>query len=528
MKKNAIILSIIILSACGCGNQSTQHKTLVNIDSMIYKGQYDSAMVLLNQMKDNKKITEGPDSIYFEYLYLQNLRHIEETEKIPIRKIDKLLEYYKAEGDNSKTITLYCLKAYVFYFSGKKEDAFKMAKTSERLLSKGHTLKQEKEVVALLANLNMVEGNDKKAMVYMKKLLYYARIINDHSLACEVYSNIAATFGINDMLDSAYFYMDKCREELPKVPLKDRSGILLNVAMSYIERGDYKEARKWALEDIKIKHTPEAVYTLGITYMLEKKYDKADSLFDEAMAGVDTDTKLYILKDKAEMYRRSGQYEKAAKTSKEFENMNDTLKKYRQAENVLLIQNDYDVENEKEKSASNYLVIIVVGILAVAGASVVAVLQYNAKNNAKRKMEDGNRKIAEYEQELKETVARSDKNRAQAEAGIKARIEQERRKQIDLLSRGRDMYGHLVDGSGISLWSNKQLGEIVEFFRVDKKDVVEKIEEDYKKLSPMQTLCLLLLNEGWTDERIKTAFGQNDGAYRTMMSRIKGKRRNGG
>lgn len=528
MKKNAIILSIIILFACGYGNRSAHHKALANIDSMICKGKCDSAMILLNKMKDDKNISKGSDSIYFEYLYLQAMHNVGETQRMPMKEIDKCLEYYKAEGDNARTITMYYLKAYALYLGGKQEESLKMIKNTERLLRKKHTMKQEKEVMALLATINMMAGNDKKTIEYSRKILDYAIKVGDHALACDVYSNIASVYGNNDMLDSACFYMDKCREELPMIPLERRSGILSNVAMSYIERGDSKEARKWALEDIKIKRTPGAVYTLGITYMLEKKYDKADSLFGEAMAGADVDTKLYILKDKAEMYRRSGQYEKAAKVSKDYENMKDSLEKHRQAENVLLIQNDYDVENEKEKGESNYLVIIVVGILAVAGSSLVAVLQYNAKNNAKRKMEDGNRKIAEYEQKLKETVARSDKNRTQAEAGIKARIEQERRKQIDLLNRGRNMYCHLVDGSGISLWSNKQLGEIVEFFRVDKKDVVEKIEEDYKKLSPMQTLCLLLLNEGWTDERIKTAFGQNDGAYRTMMSRIKGKRRNGG
>ena len=412
----------------------------------------------------------------------------------------------------------YCKATYLMN-NGDLKQALVFAQKAESMLKDFHNVDMENRIFKLFMTINYNSKNYRKALIYGHKILDNGLKTGDFVVVSEMYNNFHAIYSDKDEKDSADFYVQKCRETLSKIPRKDRTGILSSIAASYLERNDYKQARRFVLEDIAIKKTVYSTYILGGTYFVEGNYAKADSLFDVALPQADSGLKMGILKAKAELYRRMGEYSKASAAAKALNQMSDTLEKKQKREELLSMQDSYDKEQDR-KEASRVVVWIVAGALAaIGGLAGVAVWLRRRDTQSRRLMVDGKAKIERNEACLKELEAQKSEDRLKIEA-LQRSIAKIRERENDMLGLGKQRLDEIDGGGNIALWKRSDIEAAIEYYRIEHADRVKQIEDGFSRLTANQLFYLILLDRGLNESEVQTIMVMRDGAFRTMKSRI--------
>ena len=100
-------------------------------------------------------------------------------------------------------------------------------------------------------------------------------------------------------------------------------------------------------------------------------------------------------------------------------------------------------------------------------------------------------------------------------------IEKMRTDYAQQLSHGRVLHDALMAGGTTQLWRKQDFLDFECYYCM--RDIPFSIElnEGSAALSPQQRCCLILSHMGKSDEEIRTIMGMSEGAWRTMLSRMK-------
>lgn len=96
--------------------------------------------------------------------------------------------------------------------------------------------------------------------------------------------------------------------------------------------------------------------------------------------------------------------------------------------------------------------------------------------------------------------------------------------------RGKALYASLVSGSAerIDHWGRDEITSLVEYYRLQKRDFVESMENDYNALSRNHKLFLILEDMGKTDAEIQKLLNITQTTIRSLRFRIRAKRKTNG
>ena len=92
------------------------------------------------------------------------------------------------------------------------------------------------------------------------------------------------------------------------------------------------------------------------------------------------------------------------------------------------------------------------------------------------------------------------------------------------LSHGKQLYEQLkAGGVSAAAWSSEDILHLVEYYQLENKELVERMQHDYQSLSPNQKLFFILTDMGKTDAEIQRILNITQITIRSIRHRIKAK-----
>ena len=155
MRKSIFIIFVItyILSACDSGSI---HGKLANIDSLLKRGQVDSASmdldIILKSQLDNNE-----DRAYYNLLKTET----DYRQYIPSKSdnlIDYSINYYSEKNDDVKLAAAYFYKGAINDDKGKTGKAFNYIKKAEYIARNTQDIELEHKIYEMLSYLNQSNG----------------------------------------------------------------------------------------------------------------------------------------------------------------------------------------------------------------------------------------------------------------------------------------------------------------------------------------------------------------------------------
>ena len=94
---------------------------------------------------------------------------------------------------------------------------------------------------------------------------------------------------------------------------------------------------------------------------------------------------------------------------------------------------------------------------------------------------------------------------------------------------GKSLYESLISGecTSVESWGRDDINDFVAYYRLQKREFVESLENDYNSLSRNHKLFMILMDMGKTDPEIQKLMNITQTTIRSLRFRIKAKRKTG-
>ena len=548
MRKITNLLSLLlILIACN-GVQVSER--LNHIDSLVVKEQYDSACVILNEL--NETTMSAEEQAHY-YLLTTQLSYLTNNPLPSDSLLDLALTYYLKEGNQQKLADAYVYKSYRSRIYQDYPQAILYCKEAELLAMKTSDSRLQYKIAENLAYLNGLCDNSQLQLMYAKKALAIAQIINNKNWIVYSYNNISFAFAFSGQQDSALFYIEKTIPFIDYINDSDKATFLTNIGLLYKET-NLKKAKEFFEKSLTHKELPETFEYLADVYFAEGDKENAYFLWKKALSSnaynnCDKDNLLHsILSYDLER----GKLDEASKNLDEIISIKDSIIAALRNDTIKDLQLRFDHEvamHEADKKLINtqwmlFGLVVVLGIMALyifirrkkeeamEREHQIQLYAYTTEINQLRANRDSIlsqiRNLESHQQKDSQRIREMEEDAKNAELAIE-KLNKDIRKLLDdespKLKRGRMLYDHIMDGGKAHLWSNKEESLFNNYYRAINYQTYNRLRkvERKAKLSAHNLFYLILKEMGKDDEEIKRIMALSPEGLRSLRNRTKPK-----
>ena len=372
-----------------------------------------------------------------------------------------------------------------------------------------------------LSNVNGCSGAYNVAKEYGLKTLRYAENNKNIGWICFANHNLALVYYSLGRKDSALACYEKIIPYLDELSdSTERSAYLTNTGFLYYELKRYDKAEPLLRKALELNSNPSAnINYAKVCYALGK--GNVDSLLRVAWGMAGYEDKEEILRFRADMAKDEGRYYELAEFYKRARAIKDSAVIAKNTENVLAAQGESERSAMLAEAADDKYAVVCVAVAVVVLLVVSAVLFYRAKaRKVRRAMGESRRLAAKYEQELVKAKAGESQN-ADMVARLERKIKEQRKRQAEILYRGRQLSGAVAAGGTTAGWSPGDFEAAVEYLRVKESDLVGRIEKGHSRLTAYALFFLIVEDKWGATAETARIMHMSDGTVRTMRHRLR-------
>lgn len=491
---------------------------LDEIDSLILAEKYDSAYVILSEIRESS-ITELSDKARY-YLLQTKVGYLVNKPLATDSLLDLSIEYYKQHKDNGRLADGYYYKANKEKQSGNYSQAILHCKQAEQL---AQGIQQQYKIVERLAFLNELSGNYTLQLNYARKSLRLASMANNKNWMAYSYNNIGEAFSNLDNDDSAYYYINKVIPYIKYIDRKHRAGFLTNIGMLYKEEFPEK-AEELFLEALNCKETTAAYENLADVYYMTGKQEEAYNYWKKALTINDDDYKDNVIHSILSYDIEHGHVEKVCDRLDEIIHIKDSMLNKLKNDTIkdLQLRFDHEVALRRQEKVTNFWRIG--GLGATVLILLMTVFYIWKQSRIKEKMHDAQMQINDYMDQIHELEA-SNEDVSETIMELNKKIRNKLEELSPQLLRAQMFYEQIKEGKIKTFyqWTKNDEKLFVEFYKaIDYRTVNSLMSVKRKESLTTHRLFYLLLKEmGKNDVQIQDMFSISDTAMKVLRSRTK-------
>ena len=535
-------IAMLALTCCRNADRAILQQ-LAAVDTLLTHELVDSALHEIERI-DTVAMSDG-NRAYYDLLRVQAMWKA----YVPVES-DTLLNfsqaYFEASGQQSLLARTYYYKGVIEKEQAQVNTAVENLKRAERLAeASGDKLLQSK-VYNSLEDINFSAGEYAKALEYARKAVECCSMLDNPKLLLGDYEALAVAYHHVGKPDSALYYFERCLPLTAYVRKEEQAHVMANLGVYYKNLGGYQKAEELLQRSVEIEPHGFAYRSLASLYADRGDYERAETYYHKALALAERiDTRISTLQGLRELKMLTGDYRSANAVAGDIAMLKDSLENTRKTEGVARQQQAIDDRQTRAdmdasmRKAWYYSMALMVLLLLFAAYYFHRRRQDDVRmGNLQQQMTENAKdieaaRIEAEEVEGKMTELRKDHRKAKDQIyNMQQRMEQMQEKQdatiekmrtdyAQQLSHGRVLHEALLAGGSTKLWHKQDFLDFESYYCMRDIPFSIELEEGSKTLSPQQRCCLILSHMGKSDEEIRKIMGMSEGAWRTMLSRIK-------
>lgn len=522
---SALIALLVALALASCG-KSAAYRQLALADSLVCRGASDSALAVLDRLRDRADLTEEEEA-YRALLTTQAdylLYHPIDTDTL----ISKSVAYYEKAGDRRKLASAYFYRARVLGCLERKREEVALLKRAETVAADCNDLDLSHKIYDALTVTNYFSGNTRLSLRYALLTKQCAERKNDKFWLAYAYNHLVYIYDELGQRDSSAHYLRKCMPYLDVAPPPYQADLLQELGKHYLLRGRLDEAHDYLSQAYRRYPLPDVCKGLATYYHLRGDRERSDAYLRQALDSSSVRERVGILDHIYRQRVADGQFREACQTAERLMAERDSLARYQQTATIQETQLRYDQEMTR-RYYDRQLIRFLYAFIVVTVVVAAIIIRYMVSNyRAKQQITHDQMLISEYNHQI-ETLKKSEQDAGQQRekeiSDLKRKIDRILDKQTGVLVNGHRLYDCLAHGKTAITWSKTETHDFIEYYKVVDLSFFLQLDNDYEALSPGNLLLLILQHEGYTDEDISRILGISNGAIRTARSRIKAKKR---
>ena len=521
MKKTTHFFVLLILLVACHGMQVSEKLDL--IDSLVVREQYDSAGVLLNEVRE-VSLTESDRAHY--YLQKTQLGYLTNRPLSSDSLLDLAITYYNNVGNQKKLADAYVYKSYRSRINLNYPQAIIFCKKAERLAKKTSDNRLKYKIVENLSYLNGLCESNQLQIQYAKKALEIAQEIQNKNWMAYSYSNISFAFYNLGQQDSALFYIEKSVPYIKYVRDKDKAAYLTNIGLLYKETNSEK-AKDYFERAQSYGILPETVEHLADIYYSEGNKEKAYNLWKEALTKYSRYQKDNLIHSILAYDLERGNLDEASKNLDKIIAIKDSMLYQLRNDTIKDLQLRFDHEvalHEADKKLINAQW-IVLGLVLVVGIMVIYIYIRRKKEEALQR--EYQMQLYAYTTEINELKANKEdvKNAELAIEKLNKKIKELLDDKSPKLKQGRMLYDHIIGGGTAVNWNYKEETLFNYYYAATHYQSYNRLKkvERVAKLSAHNMFYLILKDMGRDDGEIRRIMALSPEGLRSLRSRTKPK-----
>lgn len=349
--KRINLISILFLALCLHACISKPHPyTLQAADTLVYSNA-DSAIALLEQLKDSIASESEATQNYYRLLWIKanDKAYIHHSSDSLMRLV---LDYYEDKADKKQLPEVYYYAGRVYSDLGDAPQALDYFQKAAEQLKGSNNYQLLKVVHSQMGELLLFQGVYEEAMKAFKNAYHYnSNIHNNRGMIINL-CNIGTTFTGLGNADSALFYYQRAEEQAEKIGDKK----LVNRAQSslislYIQLKEYDSA-KITLDALDNSQLPNQIATCAIAanlYYLTGKKDSAIYYYNKLLKFDEIHAQQTAHWGLAKLATENSDCQSALEHIRKYNDWTDSIKKRTASEDIRKMQHYYNYQlREKE------------------------------------------------------------------------------------------------------------------------------------------------------------------------------------
>ncbi|MBP3679083.1 MAG: tetratricopeptide repeat protein [Bacteroidaceae bacterium] len=437
MKARLYILFILLVIGWSSCTRHTTYPLFMQEAAMCMNEHPDHALELLQHQKDSIASFPEETQMYYHLLCIQarDKQYIEHTSD---SLINQIVQYYENHDDAEKLMMAYYYQGSTYRDMNDAPRALKafqqavdVSKHDNILLPKAYNQ---------MGSLFMYQGlYDEAIRVNRKNIELYTKLGQPNKAAYAL-RDIARMYSMKGEIDSSIFYY----KEAYNTALANRDSICYYAILGEYggfnyQIGDIQTAKKLLLiaeKNLHRKSKYNIYLNLGSIYKNDCLWDSAYYYYHKTLHEGDIYSKYYAYQDLSQMESLKGDQTKALKYLRLHVTLKDSIEKVTQTEAIAKINSLYNYQHtekenaqlklDKERQKSWTLVLAFVALLACSLCLFVVLYQRQKKAkaileqkkrdqleaeryaNSQAAIQDNNRRIAELNSLLKDSITEND------------------------------------------------------------------------------------------------------------------------
>ncbi len=221
MKYIYFILLLITVTGCKNWNGDKTIDKLRRIDSLAISEEYDTALVLIKELKP-EEIKSDKEKAYYgivkAHVYLgKDLYQNNDS------LLDYCIKYYEKEKYSSELARAYYYKSLIAFDKGDKEQNLYYMKKAEEIEEKVKIPWLRYHIYINMSYVNMEANAYDLSMKYARKVLSHALSNNDISWVCLAYNHIGSIFFLQRRQGQFILLFNQNSSALKKNKIKNRT-----------------------------------------------------------------------------------------------------------------------------------------------------------------------------------------------------------------------------------------------------------------------------------------------------------------
>ena len=523
MKKKGIIsiLTFAITLIAGCGNNEVSD-LLEKIDVLLSENKVDSAKSYLADLPFSI-IKSKADSAYYYLLEIETYYRLQEP--IPSgNNINYSLDYYLNTSDKEKQARAYYYKGVTGYKpSQNRKETILLLKQAEEYAKGTSNLLLKHKIYESLSHYNSAFYEKEMALVYSKKALQVAKVLNDNERKAIAFLYLAGDYSSLGKKDSLAICIQECLSLANFLTEKDKAYLYTRMGELYEEQ-EPEMAKKYLQKAIDIYPQLWTYLALSNIYLKEQNVKEAKSIWERALQMNESmEARMQIFKVMRQQSIEQKDYLQANSLADSVLKWQQKYNDIQEQERIAEIQAKYDKEtverNMREKVLSWGLALLILV------AAIISFLGYKSYKGIKvgKELAENKVQLEAYTRKAAELES-SGKASAREISDLHQKINELHHHQAGILAKGKELGEAIEAGGTIVRWSKGDFINYLEYYKLKDLPFVNQMETNYERLSPKYIFFAVLEHEGKSDEDIQHIMGISESTLRSTRSRINSKK----
>lgn len=537
------LFGLSLLTIGGCGGRNT-FSQLVEVDSLIYSEQHDSAYNLLQTIKESDLNTDQ-DKAYYQLLTVQTsilTKRYFKSDSL----IDAVIGFYQQSEDIPKLANAYYYKANSLLMNHSPEEAIVYLKQAEQLAKRTTDYRLRYKVAESISYLNSICGKYDLALDYVKEAFVLIDKIDNKRWQADAYYRMGLSYANLNMMDSAKYYFDKTQDYIKYVREDKLPFFLTSIGMVYKDDSPMT-AKKYFSEALAIKELTAPLEGLAEIAYFEGKEEESYQLLKRALTVNDYTPKDNIIHNLLEYDIEHGNTDKVCEQVNEIIAIKDSIINKVKNDTIKDLQTRYD--HQVAMNAAYERTIWwqrSIGVLLVT-ILLVTIYAIRYRNKLKLKLKNRQIKINQYISQLNELESKklqadlqisslqddkekdcqeiislkNQKSEADEEIQqLKKTIKDLSGQEISKIRIGYELLSGVEDNKCVRNWPTENYEAFLAYYDTINHDFLRSVAKKYKNLTPQNVFYLVLKNMKKSKDEIATIFGISKESLRSIEFRL--------